>query len=363
MDTAQSSEQHPQASIDRAGCQDGGCSLHLWRATSHQHSSGWGSLPFQSWSQQRSLHWLCFPPRARREQTYTTTRTFQRPPSVCQLGSPQALGRSFPASQVWALVFPVHWGWRSWRPTGLAAVLSRGHPGRWLSGLWGGGLGVFPPLGLRPDSQLLNPGRTLLRFPEPRRFLSLPLGRATLGARAFAWRSPAGLSPRCRPARGFLAREGTAAWRPGAACEAGGPARPGTPARAAARLRPPRPGAAALPAPGGSGVPRRAPARWEERAAPCEQLAADSGPRGRQMGWETARGPAVSAASAPPRREPLLPAGVRLSLPGRGGTMASSEEDGGGNGAVEEKENGKKRRLGALATAWLIFYNVAMTAG
>ncbi|GAB0184741.1 very-long-chain (3R)-3-hydroxyacyl-CoA dehydratase 1 [Grus japonensis] len=43
--------------------------------------------------------------------------------------------------------------------------------------------------------------------------------------------------------------------------------------------------------------------------------------------------------------------------------MASSEEDGGGNGAVEEKENGKKRRLGALATAWLIFYNVAMTAG
>ncbi|KAM6281709.1 very-long-chain (3R)-3-hydroxyacyl-CoA dehydratase 1 isoform 1-T1 [Porphyrio hochstetteri] len=43
--------------------------------------------------------------------------------------------------------------------------------------------------------------------------------------------------------------------------------------------------------------------------------------------------------------------------------MASSEEDGGGNGAVEEKENGKKRRLGALATSWLIFYNVAMTAG
>lgn len=43
--------------------------------------------------------------------------------------------------------------------------------------------------------------------------------------------------------------------------------------------------------------------------------------------------------------------------------MASSEEDGGGNGAVEEKANGKRRRLGALATAWLIFYNVAMTAG
>ncbi|XP_063269215.1 very-long-chain (3R)-3-hydroxyacyl-CoA dehydratase 1 isoform X2 [Prinia subflava] len=43
--------------------------------------------------------------------------------------------------------------------------------------------------------------------------------------------------------------------------------------------------------------------------------------------------------------------------------MASSEEDGGGNGAVEEKENGRKKKLGALATTWLIFYNVAMTAG
>ncbi|KAJ7408606.1 Very-long-chain (3R)-3-hydroxyacyl-CoA dehydratase 1 [Willisornis vidua] len=43
--------------------------------------------------------------------------------------------------------------------------------------------------------------------------------------------------------------------------------------------------------------------------------------------------------------------------------MASSEEEGAGNGAAEEKENGKKRKLGALATAWLIFYNVAMTAG
>jgi len=43
--------------------------------------------------------------------------------------------------------------------------------------------------------------------------------------------------------------------------------------------------------------------------------------------------------------------------------MASSEEDGSGNGSVEEKENGKKRSLGALATAWLIFYNIAMTAG
>lgn len=42
------------------------------------------------------------------------------------------------------------------------------------------------------------------------------------------------------------------------------------------------------------------------------------------------------------------------------GTMASSEED----GAVEEKENNNKRRTkSAIATAWLTFYNIAMTAG
>uniref|UniRef100_A0AAQ4QTL3 Very-long-chain (3R)-3-hydroxyacyl-CoA dehydratase n=1 Tax=Gasterosteus aculeatus aculeatus TaxID=481459 RepID=A0AAQ4QTL3_GASAC len=40
--------------------------------------------------------------------------------------------------------------------------------------------------------------------------------------------------------------------------------------------------------------------------------------------------------------------------------MASSEED----GAVEEKENNNKRRTkSAIATAWLTFYNIAMTAG
>jgi len=40
--------------------------------------------------------------------------------------------------------------------------------------------------------------------------------------------------------------------------------------------------------------------------------------------------------------------------------MASSEED----GTVEEKENNnKKRTKSALATAWLTFYNIAMTAG
>uniref|UniRef100_W5MYH9 Very-long-chain (3R)-3-hydroxyacyl-CoA dehydratase n=1 Tax=Lepisosteus oculatus TaxID=7918 RepID=W5MYH9_LEPOC len=39
--------------------------------------------------------------------------------------------------------------------------------------------------------------------------------------------------------------------------------------------------------------------------------------------------------------------------------MASSEED----GAVEEKENNKKKGKRVLATAWLTFYNIAMTAG
>uniref|UniRef100_A0A8C4J374 Uncharacterized protein n=1 Tax=Dromaius novaehollandiae TaxID=8790 RepID=A0A8C4J374_DRONO len=91
------------------------------------------------------------------------------------------------------------------------------------------------------------------------------------------------------------------------------------------------------------------------------RLRAHHGPKYPTAG--TARGPAVSAAAAPPRREPLLPAAVRLALPGRGEAMAASEENGGGNGSVEEKENGKKRRLGAVATAWLIFYNVAMTPG
>uniref|UniRef100_A0A3B3SGJ7 Very-long-chain (3R)-3-hydroxyacyl-CoA dehydratase n=1 Tax=Paramormyrops kingsleyae TaxID=1676925 RepID=A0A3B3SGJ7_9TELE len=40
--------------------------------------------------------------------------------------------------------------------------------------------------------------------------------------------------------------------------------------------------------------------------------------------------------------------------------MASSEED----GSVEEKENNnKKRSKSAIATAWLTFYNITMTAG
>nr|DBA25182.1 TPA: hypothetical protein GDO54_012742 [Pyxicephalus adspersus] len=39
--------------------------------------------------------------------------------------------------------------------------------------------------------------------------------------------------------------------------------------------------------------------------------------------------------------------------------MASSEDE----GSVEEKENAKKKPISAVATAWLIFYNIAMTAG
>lgn len=80
-------------------------------------------------------------------------------------------------------------------------------------------------------------------------------------------------------------------------------------------------------------------------------------------------------AVAAPRKRPnrwmfdpavaLLPPHPSCQLPSRSphpapGTMASSEED----GAVEEKENNnKKRTKSALATAWLTFYNIAMTAG
>ncbi|XP_040208405.1 very-long-chain (3R)-3-hydroxyacyl-CoA dehydratase 1 isoform X2 [Rana temporaria] len=39
--------------------------------------------------------------------------------------------------------------------------------------------------------------------------------------------------------------------------------------------------------------------------------------------------------------------------------MAPSEDD----GSVEEKETVKKKQIGAVATVWLTFYNIAMTAG
>lgn len=47
--------------------------------------------------------------------------------------------------------------------------------------------------------------------------------------------------------------------------------------------------------------------------------------------------------------------------------MAFSEEDGSNGGASEASEEreapGRRRRLGWAATAWLTFYNIAMTAG
>lgn len=105
----------------------------------------------------------------------------------------------------------------------------------------------------------------------------------------------------------------------------------------------------------------RPAARREERAGPCEPLAAAAA-LGEDRWGERQRSVRLSARPQPrrggsPSSPPCAPRSGR-------GTMASSEEDGGGNGAVEEKENGKKKKkLGALATTWLIFYNVAMTAG
>lgn len=119
----------------------------------------------------------------------------------------------------------------------------------------------------------------------------------------------------------------------------------------------------ARPPPQAPADPGSPAARREERAGPCEPLAAAAALREDRWGERQQsrsgcqRGPSPAAEGAPPP-----PRRVRRA-PGRG-TMASSEEDGGGNGAVEDKENGKKKKkLGALATTWLIFYNVAMTAG
>ncbi|XP_048367232.1 very-long-chain (3R)-3-hydroxyacyl-CoA dehydratase 1 isoform X2 [Sphaerodactylus townsendi] len=78
------------------------------------------------------------------------------------------------------------------------------------------------------------------------------------------------------------------------------------------------------------------------------------------MGRAPESAPAVCAA---PSSSSSLPsrALVYLRLVSAREPMASSEED----GSVEEKETKKKapRRRGAVATAWLIFYNIAMTAG
>ncbi|XP_053116815.1 very-long-chain (3R)-3-hydroxyacyl-CoA dehydratase 1 isoform X2 [Hemicordylus capensis] len=81
----------------------------------------------------------------------------------------------------------------------------------------------------------------------------------------------------------------------------------------------------------------------------------------------------VSRSSCQPRLRltppPSRPArvGLRLSALGLGPgrtTMASSEEDGASNGSMEEKNSKKApRRHRAVTTAWLIFYNITMTAG
>ncbi|XP_006869939.1 PREDICTED: very-long-chain (3R)-3-hydroxyacyl-[acyl-carrier protein] dehydratase 1 [Chrysochloris asiatica] len=64
---------------------------------------------------------------------------------------------------------------------------------------------------------------------------------------------------------------------------------------------------------------------------------------------------------------PPSPLPLSSTSPGCASTMASSEEDstnGGASEVGEEREaTGKRRRLGFLATTWLTFYNIAMTAG
>lgn len=71
---------------------------------------------------------------------------------------------------------------------------------------------------------------------------------------------------------------------------------------------------------------------------------------------------AASSAGSPPTPLPLS-----ATYPGCTATMASSEEDGTNGGASEAGEEreapSKRRRLGWAATAWLTFYNIAMTAG
>ncbi|XP_066135650.1 very-long-chain (3R)-3-hydroxyacyl-CoA dehydratase 1 [Saccopteryx bilineata] len=63
---------------------------------------------------------------------------------------------------------------------------------------------------------------------------------------------------------------------------------------------------------------------------------------------------------------PPTPLPLSATSPGCTATMASSEEDGTNGGASDTEEReapSKRRRLGWAATAWLTFYNIAMTAG
>uniref|UniRef100_A0A8C6BM90 Very-long-chain (3R)-3-hydroxyacyl-CoA dehydratase n=1 Tax=Monodon monoceros TaxID=40151 RepID=A0A8C6BM90_MONMO len=76
---------------------------------------------------------------------------------------------------------------------------------------------------------------------------------------------------------------------------------------------------------------------------------------------------AGGGASAARSAGPPAPLPLSSTSPGCAATMASSEEDGTNGGASEAGEEreaaGKRRRRGLLATAWLTFYNIAMTAG
>lgn len=85
---------------------------------------------------------------------------------------------------------------------------------------------------------------------------------------------------------------------------------------------------------------------------------------GRLTEAAAAGGGASAARSAGP---PPAPLSLSSTSPGCAAAMASSEEDGTNGGASEASEEreavGKRRRLGLLATIWLTFYNIAMTAG
>ncbi|XP_070264168.1 very-long-chain (3R)-3-hydroxyacyl-CoA dehydratase 1 isoform X2 [Myotis yumanensis] len=84
---------------------------------------------------------------------------------------------------------------------------------------------------------------------------------------------------------------------------------------------------------------------------------------GRLTEAAAAGGGAAAASSAGP---PPTPLPLSATSPGCTATMAFSEEDGtnGASEASEEREApSRRRRLGWAATAWLTFYNIAMTAG
>ncbi|XP_061037528.1 very-long-chain (3R)-3-hydroxyacyl-CoA dehydratase 1 [Eubalaena glacialis] len=85
---------------------------------------------------------------------------------------------------------------------------------------------------------------------------------------------------------------------------------------------------------------------------------------GRLTEAAAAGGGASAARSAGP---PPAPLPLSSTSPGCAATMASSEEDGTNGSASEAGEEreaaGKRRHRGLLATSWLIFYNIAMTAG